>query len=147
MTSERKTNLPIGYWLKKADEVLTAYINKAQEIHGLVCTEWQILNFLYENSSATNAQVAEVLRPFADADTIEAAVDRLVQRGLIERKGEGTSELALTEQGLQVHASALQTQRKVRQQAMRGISDEEYATAVRVLQQIVVNLSDGEILR
>lgn len=147
LTGEKKTNLPIGYWLKKVDELLTARINEAQEANGLLRTEWQILNFLFENSAATNTQITGILQPFADADTVQAAVDRLIQRGLIVAKGEGTSELALTEQGLKVHARALQTQKQVRQQAMQGISDEEYATTVRVLQQMVANLSSGEMAR
>lgn len=33
---------------------------------------------------------------------------------------------------------------RVRQQAVRGITEAEYVTAVRVLQQIVANLSGGE---
>lgn len=140
-------NLPIGYWLKKVDELLTARINEAQEANGLSRTEWQILNFLFENSVATNTQITAILHPFADADAVQAAVDRLIQRGLIVAKGDHSFELELTEQGRQVHGSALETQKQVRQQAMKGISNEEYATTIRVLQQMVANLSDGEMSR
>lgn len=48
----------------------------------------------------------------------------------------------LTEEGLVAHGTVLTAQQEVRQRAMQGISEEEYATVLRVLQRIVSNLAD-----
>lgn len=61
----------------------------------------------------------------------------LVDRGLIE---EDDKSLRLTDRGRNLHATALEVQIKIRQQAVQGITEADYVTTVRVLQQIVSNL-------
>ena len=144
MSEPKKPNLPIGYWLKKADELLTARINEAQEANGLTRTGWQILNFLHETSTASGSQIIDVLKPFADADTLKATIDALARRGLVEEAGTQPGTLRLTDQGRALHAAALDVQMKVRRQAVQGISEADYVTTVRVLQQMVANLGGEE---
>lgn len=141
MAEVRKPHLPIGYWIKKADEALTASINKAQEENDLSRTDWQVLNALQEMATTTREQLAEVLHPFADAATLGEIIDRLVSAGLVEGMGTAGAGYRLTGQGQRVYEAALRVQKEVRQQAVRGISEADYATTVRVLQQIVENLT------
>jgi DNA-binding MarR family transcriptional regulator len=136
-----KANLPIGYWLKQADAVLTEHINQAQQNNGLSRTDWQVLNLLSERGTASWEDIAEPLRPFADGKQLEAVVHHLVARRLIE--GAGELEFRLTDQGSQVHREALSAQKKVRQKAIDGVSQTEFETTLRVLQRIVANLSEG----
>lgn len=143
MTDPKKPHLPIGYWLKRADEVLTGRINEAQLANGLRRTDWQILNVLYEVGSATEEQLATPMRPFADVTVLREAVMGLTQRGLVDGDGSAGKNYILTQQGQRTHASALALQKEVRDRAIKGISEADYTTAVRVLQQIVENL-DGE---
>lgn len=144
MSGQKKPHLPIGYWVKKVDELLTSRINEVQEANGLSRTQWQILNFLNETSSAPRAQIVDVLNPFGDANTLGVTIDSLVERGLIEEEGPESGNLWLTAQGRALHATALEAQKKVRQQAVQGIAEADYVTAVRVLQQIVTNLTGEE---
>lgn len=144
MTEPKRPHLPIGYWIKKADEVLTTRIDEAQKAHGLNRTEWQILNLLRESSAATREQIAEVLRPFVDAESIAATLTSLVERGLVEADGGEIEHLRLTELGESIHAVALETQKGIRQRSMQGIDEAEYVTTVRVLQQLVKNLTEAE---
>lgn len=141
MTEQKQPHLPIGYWIKKADEVLTARINEAQEANGLTRTQWQVLNFLQETSSAARDHILEVLHPFGDADRIGSAIDSLTQRGLVETDDPETGTLRLTAQGQALHATALAVQKQIRLQAVQGITEADYVTTVRVLQQIVTNLA------
>ena len=140
MTESRQPHLPIGYWAKKAADVLTVRINEVQQTLGLARTEWQILNSLHEAESATGEQLAEWVRPFADAAVIDAAVLRLTQQGLIEEIGSRASRFQLTKSGQELHQTALSLQKEVRQQAVKDISEPDYLTTVRVLQQLVENL-------
>lgn len=70
-------------------------------------------------------------------------MDGLVQRGLVAANTSDAGQLQLTAQGRDVHQAALEVQRRIRQQAVWGITEADYLTTVRVLQQIVANLSDG----
>lgn len=144
MAEPRKPHLPIGYWIKRADALLTARINEAQAANGLTRTEWQVLNSVFEMPSAAASEIAEVLRPFADPLELSATIDGLVRRGLIAEGAGEPGRLHLTPQGRERHAAAREVQMRVRQQAVRGITEADYVTAVRVLQQIVANLSGGE---
>lgn len=143
MAQQQSPHLPIGYWLKKADELLTTRINEAQQANGLSRTEWQVLNVLHETPAVSRERIIEVLHPFGDAQRLGAVVDGLVQRGLVAANTSDAGQLQLTAQGRDVHQAALEVQRQIRQQAVRGITEADYLTTVRVLQQIVANLSDG----
>jgi len=143
MTQTNKPELPIGYWLKRADSLLTEQINQLQARHGVSRTDWQTLNLLNESGSSSKERLFESMRTFVDAAGLDEILSRLSQRGWIERgpvSGSGTSEFQLTAEGRRQHTVILATQKEAREKAMRGISAEEYATAIKVLKQIVSNL-------
>lgn len=143
MTQKHQPQLPIGYWLKQADTLLTAQIDHAQAVHGVSRTEWQVINLLMERGHANRTAIFATMRTFVDAATLDAVLAALVARGWVERQPEttpGTDAFHLTAEGQRQHAAIFATQKEVRQRAMQGISAEEYATVVRVLQQMVDNL-------
>jgi DNA-binding MarR family transcriptional regulator len=142
MTIETNLKLPIGYWLKLADKVLTEQINQTQAVHGVSRTEWQILNLLKENGRATKESIFEILRTFVDASEFQKIINRLVARGWIDAEV-GSGELKLTEPGQRQHERIFTTQKEVRQRAMQGISQDEYATTIHVLQQMIENLDQS----
>jgi len=147
LTKERKLRLPIGYWLKKADEALTTRINEAQQANSLSRTDWQVLNSLHDVGPMTREQLGEPLRPFADANALAQVIERLVGRGLVEGEGTAAAAYRLTDQGRHVHGAALFLQKQVREQAIQGVSDADYATAIRVLQRLVTNLVGDDVAR
>jgi DNA-binding MarR family transcriptional regulator len=138
---EQKRQLPIGHWLKQADQALTTRINAVQEANGISRTEWQVLNVLHEVVTATREQIADPLRHFDVEGSLGEAIDGLVTRGLLERDSTGTSGWRLTTEGRRVHGDALLLQKRVRQQAVQGISEADYATTVQVLERLVENLA------
>lgn len=140
-------NLPIGYWLKEADRVITAAINQAQAVNGVSRTEWQVLNTLAEGNGATRERLGTIVQPFVDAAGLDAIIARLTERGWVAAAGageEGQAPLNLTAEGQDAHAVILAQQQEVRRRAVAGVSREDYATVIRVLQQIVHNLSESE---
>jgi DNA-binding MarR family transcriptional regulator len=141
MSEQKSPYLPIGYWVRKVDETLTAQINEAQEVNGLSRTTWQVLNVLHDMASTTLAQLAEPLRPFADAGSLADVIDRLAERGLIEGERSASAGFRLTDQGRRVHQAALERQKEVRQRAVRGVSEADYLTTVQVLQRVAENLT------
>jgi DNA-binding MarR family transcriptional regulator len=140
MNQDAKSKLPIGYWLKQADNLLTEQINKAQAAHRVSRFEWQVLNVLEEIGNASRERIFETMRAFVDARNLEEIITGLIARGWIERSKASQAELQLSEEGRRQHEVIFATQKEIRQRAMQGISEEEYATAIRVLQRIVNNL-------
>lgn len=143
MTQDMRPKLPIGYWLKQADNLLTEQIDKAQAIHGVSRSDWQVLNVLKEIGSASRERIFETMHTFLDASSFNNIITHLIERGWIEQRKvtkTGMEEFQLTREGQRQHEVIFATQKEVRQRAMEGISQEEYATVIRVLQRIVSNL-------
>ena len=137
--------LPIGYWLKRADEVLTACIDEAQRANGLTRLEWQAVSVIRARPRVRGVEVVSTLEPFADAGTVGEVLRTMELRGFIVGSFEGGFELQ--PDGAELYERALSTQVAVRQRAMRGISESEYASTVTVLRRLVENLERDEAAR
>jgi len=131
-------NLPIGYWIKQADVLLTNGINAIQNMQGIDRTGWQILHTLHTQANATMDQVTDLLKPFADPTTMKKTVEHLVTNGWVSSTDE---KFYLTISGEAFHANCLQQQTAFRERSMQHISAEDYETTVNTLRQLVQNLS------
>ena len=143
-----RQRLPIGYWLKRADELLTARIDEAQRENGLTRLDWQALNVVRDavaeaDGDADGAEpslVAEALAPFAPAATVTGALDSLRERGLV---AEADGRVRLSASGAETYDRALTSQKAVREGAFAGIERGDYETTVAVLRRLVENLEGG----
>jgi len=145
MVEVMKPDLPMGYWLKRADTLLTQQIDEAQAANGVSRVEWQVLNMIGDAGSVSKERIFETMLAFVDAPGVDEIVTRLVGRGWAEQSEiskQSTVEFQLTEEGRRQHGVILATQKEVRQRAMQGIGEEEYATVVQVLKRIVNNLRE-----
>ena len=139
--NQQNNNRPIGYWLKRADQLLTERIDEAQRANGLTRLEWQALNVIREGEVVSDDDLALTLQPFADASVIKEMLAGLEGRGVIGQSGEGYE---LTEEGRERYDRALVLQRTIRQQAFEGISEADYEATLRVLHRLVENLNTPE---
>lgn len=134
---------PIGFWLKRTDELLTKRSNEALSEVGLTRFHWQALNSIFEADTITRDDLFAGLQTFVDSSGLDAILDDLVSRGwLVRREGmSGAVKLELTDSGKEGHSQALARQAEVRRRSMQGISQEEYTMVIRILQRFVENLA------
>lgn len=135
---ESTPNLPIGYWLKRADELLTRAINQAQEATGLTRTHWQVLNSVQEAGTLSRERLEGIMQTSLDSSGLEPIIAEPAGRGWLARND--SDDLRLTDAGKQQYQAALSLQSEVRKRVVRGVGEEEYTTVIRVLQKIVDNL-------
>jgi DNA-binding MarR family transcriptional regulator len=131
---------PIGYWLKEADRAISAHVDEAQRANGVSRIEWQVLNTIRAQHTSPE-QLATRLHMFLDRPTLDKILAGFQARGWIEMLP--GREVTLTDAGQRWHQQIQARQQEVRQQAMEGITAEEYATVLRVLQRIVTNLGSS----
>jgi hypothetical protein len=136
-----KANLPIGYWLKHTDELLTKHINNVQTANGVSRSQWQVLNSLYESGVVTRAQLFETMKTFVSEPEQRHILDELTSWGWLVQNEQDMFQLS--QEGRMNHQTRLEAQKKVRQRAVQGISEEEYTTVIKVVQRRVENL-EGE---
>ncbi len=138
---ESARQLPIGYWLKHTDEVITTHVDQALDDRGFTRFRWQVLNMLYEAGVTTRGTVFATMQTFIDAGQLNEIVDGFARAGWLVTRGEGdATELELTEAGRAERDAVFTLQSDVRRRAMQGISEQEYVTVVAVLQRMVSNL-------
>lgn len=138
---EETKQQPIGYWLKHADEVITERTDQALSDNGFSRSRWQVLNIVYQAGTITRGGVFNTMQTFIDARQLEEIIDRFVEEGWLVKFGEGdAAQLTLTDAGKAQRETVFKLQSEVRRRAMQGITEQEYATVIEVLQRIVKNL-------
>lgn len=134
----KQRDLPLGYWLKKADELLTKGINQAQATNGLTRTGWQTLNLINQEEDISQAELFRLMKPFAGSAEVDSIIKDFDNREMLE----SIFPLSLNAKGKKVHAECLELQKKFRAQTMKGIKEEDYRTTISTLQKLVSNLEE-----
>ncbi len=91
MTEAGRQKLPIGYWLKQVDTLLTEQINQAHHASGITRVEWQLLQSLHQQGPLARETLLDTLRAFVDAPALELTLGRLQARGWIAEQAETAS--------------------------------------------------------
>lgn len=129
--------MPIGYYLKKVDNLLTDGINKIHAENGLTRTDWQILNTINGSGNMDRQAISGLLSEFANNETINNAISGLITNGLVS----GSKELKLTDKGKEVFRTCLQKQTSFRQKSMQNLTEQEYLQLIATLEKIMDNLT------
>jgi len=133
--------LPIGYWLKRADEAITTRVNQTLAELGFTRSRWQVLNSIYEAGTISRQDVFTTMQTFITSQELEALLDGFDQAGWLLQEGAGESSmLVLTATGKMERENLMTRQSAVRRQAVQGLTEQEYVLVVDVLQRIVANL-------
>ncbi|MFC5188152.1 MarR family winged helix-turn-helix transcriptional regulator [Actinomadura harenae] len=133
---------PIGYWLNRADQAITHHMNAALQEYGLTRIAWQVLNVIQDTPGATDADVLSVLSANADTATLTAAIDTLLTDGWATRPA--SHHLSLTADGRTRLATVSRRIDAFRALSTDGISDDDYRTAVNVLERMTHNLQPAD---
>ncbi|MEZ0608338.1 MarR family winged helix-turn-helix transcriptional regulator [Fibrella sp. WM1] len=131
---------PIGYWIKKADDVLTSHIDAVQQQFGLTRLSWQLLHTICTRPPLSVRILAELVSPFAPVSDVQQVLAALTNQGLLTWDEHIDSVPVCTPSGVELHSRCFAQQTQIRQQAMEDITNEQYALTVQTLQAIVHNL-------
>jgi hypothetical protein len=137
--------LPIGYWLKRADEAITIRVNQIHAAYGFTRFRWQVLNSIYEADTISKHDLFATMRTFITAQELDALLDGFAQAGWLLQEGAGESAmLGLTATGKMERETLITRQNAVRRQAVQGITEQEYVLVIEALQRIVANLQEEQ---
>ena len=148
MTESKTSTLPIGFWLKKVDQLLTDRINQIQANNGVSRLEWQTLSTLFEREGISQEDLHTVLAPFTDISTLSNILARFAEMKWLDisNNDKGTIIFHLNNEGRERHQRVFQAQQEARELTMKGITAEDYLIVIRTLQQIATNLEMTESL-
>jgi hypothetical protein len=130
--------LPIGYFIKQADDLLTKGINEIQSESRLTRTDWQILNSIAEKEQLNKAELITLMKPFADENSVNIILTKFKTGLLLSENG---TKLSLTEKGIELHKTCFVKQKLFRVTAMLDITEQQYQQTISTLQKIIENLT------
>jgi DNA-binding MarR family transcriptional regulator len=127
---------PVGWWVKRLDELLERGLDDVVAAEGLTRRHWQVLDSLAAGEP-TRAELAGTLASFATPGQVDDVVADLAARAWVEESGAG---LTLTHDGRAAHGRLAGAVAAFRRRVAEGLSAEEYAATVAGLARMVANL-------
>ncbi|MGI5129279.1 MarR family winged helix-turn-helix transcriptional regulator [Pseudonocardia sp. CA-107938] len=129
---------PIGFWTVRAGEAIRARIRSALAEVDVTQPEWWVLHQLsLHPDGVERAAVVDVIDSNDTPAVIEEAIDAGIARGRIHADG---TVLRWTDSGAAAFARAVEVQKGLREERMQGITVDEYATTISVLQRTIANV-------
>lgn len=131
---------PIGYWSWAAYKAVIAHIRAA--LAGIGTTQpqwWALAQVANAGTVKTRDEVSRLLRDYLDTgtETMESELDTIIARGWVTEDADG--RLGITAEGRAFYGKAAALQDRLWAERHAGISDEEYLTALKVLQRFIHN--------
>jgi len=147
MTSKQTIRRSIGSLIGQAGRQWRRSVNRRLDPFGLTEATWlPLLHLARARSPMRQKDLARSLS--VDSSSVVRILDSLEEAGLVERKEEETDRRAkilhLTRRGKETVRKVEAVARDVRNEALAGISEEDLATAFRVLRQISAKLDPEE---
>jgi hypothetical protein len=129
---------PIGFWTVRAGEAIRARTRGALEEIGVTQPEWWVLHQLSRHPEGIDrVDVVETIGPNDTPAVIESAIDAAIAKGWIHAEG---AQLRLSDAGTERFERAAAVQEALQAERMEGITAEEFATTISVLQRTIVNV-------
>ncbi|MBM2619833.1 winged helix-turn-helix transcriptional regulator [Actinoplanes sp. LDG1-06] len=145
MTTTELAAQPVAYWTGVAYEAIVAFIRERQAALGYTQPQFWLLRNLSPHDISPDGRgmtVAELEQAMATylrrEDNLTEEAQPLIERGWLRR--DDGNRLWITDAGEAALAELKTHTPAIRAQIHEGIDDADYATTVRVLQQMIHNV-------
>ena len=129
---------PIGFWTVRAGEAVRARTRGALAEIGVTQPEWWVLHQLSLHPDGVDrAEVVETIGPNDTPSVIESAIESAIEKGWIRAEG---THLRASEVGTEQFERAAAIQQALQEERMKGISAEDFAATITVLQKTIANV-------
>jgi hypothetical protein len=127
---------PIGWWVKRLDELLEQVVDLALAGEGITRRHWQVMHALGSGGMEEDA-LRSALSPFGGPVDVTAVLAELTGRSWVTGSRGGWVEL--TEVGRAAHERLFGRIGRLRRQVTDGFTAEEYERTVAALRRMVAN--------
>ncbi|MGC0362407.1 hypothetical protein ABH922_000391 [Rhodococcus sp. 27YEA15] len=129
---------PIGFWATRAGEAVLARTRGALATIGTTQPQWWILHQLsLHPAGVERSELIDVIGPNDTPASIEDALESASTAGWLRVEG---SVVHPTELGTRQFDTASELQRELQNERMQGITEEDFAVSIAVLQKTIENV-------
>ncbi|MGW0938670.1 MarR family winged helix-turn-helix transcriptional regulator [Streptomyces sp. NPDC002666] len=135
---------PVGYWSGRAHEAVTRHLRDAMAEIDVTQPQYWVLNRVNGGPAApSREEVTAQLTPLADGPyEIARVIDQLLHRRWLRVDDE--QRLHLTDVGEAARVRLRELVTEVRTVVHKGVSDEEYVAALKVLRTMISNVEGAK---
>lgn len=137
MSSAIKDKMPIGWYLREVDSLLTKFVNQAFESHGINRYHWQIMKNIDTHEKICKDLFYHQVHRFVNESEYESLFQELISRNWIVLKDE---KYWFTPEGKNGFEEISNLQEVNREAITKGTTEEEYLNTIRFLEKLIVNL-------
>ena len=133
----------IGYQLERTSRIVKlAYLQAFNQLGVDITPEqWVMLDSLYHKNGQSQTDLANA--SYKDAPTVSRILDLLGKKGLTERQRFANDrrryKIFLTDEGKKVVEKVLPVVESLREKGWKNLSEEDYESFLRIMQQIFAN--------
>lgn len=137
---------PFGTYIDRNYRLIRLRFLQAFKKAGVDITteQWVLMDLLMQENGLSQNELAT--RSFKDAPTVSRIIDLLCKKEFTERrKAENDKrrhDIFLTKKGKNVYDELLPTVLDLRQKGWEGLSDEDYQTFLRIMNQVFGNFEE-----
>lgn len=136
-------NNTIGFLLNDAARLYRRAFNARAREDGFTALQWRMMHFLRRYPGIRQGPLAELIE--VEPITLSRMIDRLQDAGLVQRRADPTDRRAwrlhLTDKAEALLDAKRPLSEELNAMALQGLSLEEQAMLVRLVQQVQANLS------
>ncbi|NLR80823.1 MarR family winged helix-turn-helix transcriptional regulator [Chitinophaga eiseniae] len=129
--------LPIGWYLKEADSLITAFTNAAFETHGINRFHWQVLKSIDKHGKISKQLYYHLVDKFLTVEALDEVMAALVAREWLQP---AEDLYMFTEKGKTAYAEIAALQEENRKKVLEGTTVEEYLATIRFLETMITNM-------
>lgn len=137
MHSEIKKKLPIGWYLKEADSLITQYMNAAFEAFGIGRFHWQVMKNIDTHIKISKALYYHQVSRFLSEAELEEILQSLVSRNWVQQNEDMYS---FTPTGKTKFDEIAANQQGNHEKILTGTTTEEYLSTINFLETIIKNM-------
>jgi hypothetical protein len=137
MHSDIKKKLPIGWYLKEADSLITQYINASFESFGINRFHWQVMKHIDSHEKISKALYYHQVSRFLTEQELEEIMISLQSRNWVQQDGDMYS---FTSTGKAIFADIMDTQQGNHEKILVGTTTDEYLATINFLETIIQNM-------
>ncbi len=130
---------PVDFWLRLLDKLINEHFGRTLDEHGITRRQWEVMNLL-SRGPASHDELADALAPFHHEVQPRNLTDELAEledSGWLLRREQ---VYELTERGQTSYQRLEPVLRATDEEIAHGISPDDYATMLDVLERMAVNL-------
>ncbi|QQE78797.1 MarR family winged helix-turn-helix transcriptional regulator [Alicyclobacillus sp. SO9] len=136
----------MGHWVRRVYHEITIHTNEVLRPYGLARSQWEVLYRIAGSDSPDGITQKELQTTMkVESGTLTGIVDSLVKKGWLVREEHPSDRrikrLKMTHEGHQSWVDIPNPIEVLRPQMMNGITSEEEAFVVKLLQKAVLNLN------